>query len=187
MTEWLDVRKSSLIWRVKTRILSWTLTILVFGIFFFHFVSFVTKSYSDPLELSLAYVDRQQHITLWSSGYGIREAMGYVNEQAKKESEPSIVYVSDLAGMVTARLYWTGNGRVLTLWDATMGASVEDVDARVASGKPTFLIVDTDHFKANFVGLEVNPHELARFPRPEGGKPIIVYRLKRETFEFPMP
>jgi hypothetical protein len=105
----------------------------------------------------------------------------------KKETEPSIVYVSDLAGMVTARLYCAGDGRVLTLWDATMGASVEDVDRRVASGKPTFLIVDTDHFRANFVGLEVNPHELARFSRPEGGKPIIVYRLKRETFEFPMP
>jgi hypothetical protein len=111
--------------------------------------------------------------------------MGYVNEQVKKETEPSIVYVSDLAGMVTARLYWAGDGRVLTLWDATMGASVEDVDRRVASGKPTFLLVDTDHFQANFVGLEVNPRELARFPRPEGGKPIIVYRLKREAFQFP--
>ena len=151
------------------------------------FLLFVYPSYIAPAQLRLATVDRQQHITLWSSGYGIREAMQYVNEQAKKESEPSIVYVSDLAGMVTARLYWTGNGKVLTLWDATMGASVEDVDGRVASGKPTFLLVDTDHFRANFVGLEVNPHELARFQRPEGGKPIIVYRLRHEPFEFPMP
>jgi hypothetical protein len=171
--------------KIKASAVRWAITILVFGIFFLPFVSFATKSYSDPLELPLAYVDRQQHITLWSSGYGIREAMGYVNEQVKKETEPSIVYVSDLAGMVTARLYWAGDGRVLTLWDATMGASVEDVDRRVASGKPTFLLVDTDHFQANFVGLEVNPRELARFPRPEGGKPIIVYRLKREAFQFP--
>jgi 4-amino-4-deoxy-L-arabinose transferase-like glycosyltransferase len=167
------------------RAVRWAITILIFGIFFLPFISFTTKSFSNPLELPLVYVDRQQHITLWSSGYGIREAMQFVSEQAKKESEPSIVYVSDLAGMVTARLYWTGNGRVLTLWDATMGASVEDVDSRVASGKPTFLLLDTDHFKANFVGLEVNPHELARFPRPEGGKPVIVYRLKREAFQFP--
>ena len=173
------------IWQIKAHLLRWAIIVLVFGIFSLPFVSFATKSYSDPLELPLAYIDRQQHITLWSSGYGIREAMGYVNEQVKKETEPSIVYVSDLAGMVTARLYWAGDGRVLTLWDATMGASVEDVDARVASGKPTFLLVDTDHFQANFVGLEVNPRELARFPRPEGGKPIIVYRLKREAFQFP--
>ena len=149
------------------------------------FLLFVYPSYIAPAQLRLATVDRQQHITLWSSGYGIREAMQYVSEQAKNESEPSIIYVSVLAGMVTARLYWEGNGRVLTLWDATMGASVEDVDGRVASGKPTFLLVDTDHFRANFVGLEVNPHELARFQRPEGGKPIIVYRLKREAFQFP--
>ncbi len=149
------------------------------------FLLFVYPSYIAPAQLRLATVDRLQHITLWSSGYGIREAMQYVNEQVKKEAEPSIVYVSDLAGMVTARLYWEGNGRVLTLWDATMGASVDDVDGRVASGKPTFLLVDTDHFKANFVGLEVNPRELARFQRPEGGKPIIVYRLRREAFQFP--
>lgn len=175
------------IWPIKTHLWRWAILISLFGFFFLPFASFVTKSYSDPLELPLAYVDRQQHITLWSSGYGFREAMQYVSEQTKKESEPSVVYVSDLAGMVTARLYWEGDGKVLTLWDATMGASVEDVDGRVASGKPTFLIVDTDHFKANFVGLEVNPHELARFQRPEGGKPIIVYRLKREAFEFPAP
>ncbi len=175
----------SFLWQVKAYALRWSILILAFGIFSLPFASFAAKSYSNPLELPLAAVDRQQHITLWSSGYGIREAMGYVNEQAKKESEPSIVYVSDLAGMVTARLYWEGDGKVLTLWDATMGASVEDVDGRVASGKPTFLLVDTDHFKANFVGLEVNPHELARFQRPEGGKPIIVYRLKREAFQFP--
>jgi len=175
----------SWIWQIKASVLRWAITVLVFGIFFLPFASFVTKSYSNPLELPLAEVDRQQHITLWSSGYGFREAVQYVSEQSKKESEPSLVYVSDLAGMVTARLYWEGNGKVLTLWDATMGASVEDVDGRVASGKPTFLLVDTDHFQANFVGLEVNPHELARFQRPEGGKPIIVYRLKREGFQFP--
>ena len=176
----------SYIWQIKIHFLRGAILILLFGFSFLPFTSFVTKSYSEPLELPLPYLDRQQHITLWSSGYGFREAMGYVSELAKKESEPSIVYVSDLAGMVTARLYWEGDGKVLTLWDATMGASVEDVDGRVASGKPTFLVVDTDHFQANFVGLEVNPHELARFQRPEGGKPIIVYRLKRETFQFPM-
>ena len=62
------------------------------------FLLFVYPSYIAPAQLRLATVDRQQHITLWSSGYGIREAMQYVSEQAKKRSEPSIVYVSDLAG-----------------------------------------------------------------------------------------
>jgi hypothetical protein len=173
---WLD-RSSGGMWRTVFR-----------GAFLFvtlPMISFAQISYTDPSKISLPFVDRQQHMSGWSSGYGLREASQYVSDESKKESEPSIVYVSDLAGMVTARLYWTGDGQMLTLWDATMGASVEDVANRVASGKPTFLIVDTDHFKANFVGLEVNPHELARFRRPFDGKPVIVYRLKKETFQFP--
>lgn len=149
------------------------------------FAFFVGQAYVEPVKLSLPIVDRQQHITLWSSGYGLREAGQYVSEQSWREAESSVVYVSDLAGMVTARLYWTGNGKMLTLWDATLGASVEEVQDRVASGKPTFLIVDTDHFKANFVGLKVNPYELVRFPRPFEGKSVIVYRLKYEEFQFP--
>jgi len=52
----------------------------------------------------------------------------------------------------------------------------------VASGRPTYLIVDTTRDTADFFGLTVNPREMARFERPAGGKPVIVYQLIAEPF-----
>jgi hypothetical protein len=144
------------------------------------FAAFVLQAYRDPARLRLADVDRTQHVSAWSSGYGIREAAAFAAEASRHEPQP-IVYAGDLSTRVVAWLYWPSDspGRLYTLWD---GFS-PDVIQMVASGRPVYLIVDTTRDAADFTGLTINPHELARFERPSGGAPVVVYRLASEPFQ----
>lgn len=136
---------------------------------------FAAQAYTDSSRLKLADIDRAQHVTDWSSGYGIREAAALAMEQAANDSQPAVVYSANLATGVIVRLYWPpeANGETYVLWDS---ASPDVIEA-VASGKPAYLIVDTTRDKASFDGLAITPRELARFERPQGGQPVVVYRL----------
>lgn len=135
------------------------------------FAVFARQAYSDPSQLDLAEVDRIQHIVGWSSGYGIDLAAQFA---APRAADDRVVYAANLATQVVAWLYWPLQtpGPYL-LWDAS-APSVIDV---VAAGRPAYLIVDTTRDTANFQGLNIAPFELARFERPPGGSPVIVYRL----------
>ncbi|HLB45479.1 MAG TPA: glycosyltransferase family 39 protein [Anaerolineales bacterium] len=145
------------------------------------FAAFAAQAYSDPSQLKLADIDRAQHVWEWSSGYGIREAAAYVAKLTSNNSQPAVVYSANLATHVIARLYWPSeaNGETYLLWDS---AALDVIDT-VASGKPTYLIVDTSRDTASFEGLTINPHESARFERPSGGQPVVVYRLLNEPFQ----
>ena len=144
------------------------------------FAVFALQAYHNPAGLRLAEVDRAQHVTDWSSGYGIREAAAFASEMSYREPQP-IVYAGDLSTRVVAWLYWPPDspGQLYTLWDGF----APDVIRIVASGRPTYLIVDATRGVADFTGLTINPHEIARFERPPGGAPVVVYRLANEPYQ----
>ncbi len=139
------------------------------------FAAFVMQAYTHPEALDLTEIDRQQHVTSWSSGYGIRDAVAYTADLASRESQPAVVYTSDLATLVIAKLYWPpdASGRVYEIWDA----NAPDVIATVPAGTPTYLIADTGFPPVVFAGVNIVARELARFPRPSGGSEVVVYRL----------
>ncbi len=139
------------------------------------FAAFATQAYALPEALDLAEIDRQQHVTSWSSGYGIRDAVAYTAGLASREPQPAVVYTSDLATLVIAKLYWPpdAHGRIYEIWDA----NAPDVIATVPTGRPTYLIADTGFPPVVFAGVNIVARELARFPRPSGGSEVIVYQL----------
>ena len=156
-----------------------TPVVVVFLVVVLPFATFASQAYRDPAALPLVEIDRFQHVTNWSSGYGIRQAAMFTADQIVRDSQP-VVYAADLSTRVIARLYWPhgANSEIYVLWDA-IAPKVIDV---VASGRPAYLMVDTSRDIADFSGLAINPHELARFYRPLSSEPIIVYRLTAEPF-----
>ncbi|MBM4423120.1 MAG: hypothetical protein FJ030_06955 [Chloroflexi bacterium] len=143
------------------------------------FAAFAAQAYRDPAALPLADLDRMQHVAGWPSGYGIREAAAFTGRLIAGESG-AVVYANNLATQVVAWLYWPPDspGKVDLAWSSDS----PDIVGVVASGRPTYLIVDTTRDTADFFGLTVNPREMARFERPAGGKPVIVYQLIAEPF-----
>jgi 4-amino-4-deoxy-L-arabinose transferase-like glycosyltransferase len=142
-------------------------------------VNFAALAYRDPAQLPLVRADREQHILGWASGYGIRDAAGFTAGALAGEPQP-VAYAANLATRVVAWLYWPpqSSSALHTLWDG----NAPDVIEVVAGGRPAYLIVDSTRDSANFQGLTINPHEIARFDRPDGGAPVIVYRLVAEPF-----
>ncbi|MFQ5409075.1 MAG: hypothetical protein ACE5FI_11735 [Anaerolineales bacterium] len=149
------------------------------------FGRFAWQAYADPAQLDLPFEDQRQHVLSWSAGYGIDAATRFVVETIQTHDRPAVVYGQDLATWRIMQLYWPedANGQPYELWDAA-APSVIDV---VANGEPAYLLVDRARDKANFEGLTINPQELARFPRPHGAAPVVVYRLIPEPFQFPAP
>ncbi len=149
------------------------------------FAFFATQAYRDPARLKLSDIDRIQHVADWPSGYAIHETVTYLADQLAQDRGPAVVYVANQATLAVAWLYWppTARDAIYLLWDS----KAPDVITTVAGGGPVYLIVDTQRDKADFRGLTINPHELARFYRPPGGMPVIAYRLMAEPFESPEP
>ncbi len=141
------------------------------------FSIFAAQAYRNPAQLNLTQADRIQYVDGWAAGYGVKEAALYLADAVAPDTQ-SVVYAADLSTRVIAQLYWPAetHNPIYTLWDA----AAPDVIQAVASGEPVYLIVDTSRDAANFDGLTITPHELARFYRPVSKDPIIIYRLTAE-------
>ena len=160
--------------------------ILIFSLFItVPFARFAGQAYRNPAAIKLPQLDQFQYIYGWSAGYGIQEATQFSVKAIASELIPTVVYGQDLSTWSIMDLYWpeTANGKAYELWDANAPGVIEVV----SSGLPAYLVVDLARDKANFEGLEINPHEIARFERPISNIPVVVYRLEREPFQFPPP
>ena len=122
-----------------------------------------------------AYFDMAQYMTGWPSGYGVREAIGFVENEAQKKR--LVLFVRNDTGNPedAVFVYCRNNPRILIVPVITK----EDI-------ANTLLLVSKEipfYFLSRgpaLLDMKEELIELARFPKPDGAEYIGVYRLERK-------
>jgi len=122
-----------------------------------------------------AYWDMAQYMTGWSSGYGVQEAITFINKQA--QASPLILFVRNDTGNPEDAVYvfCRNNPRISIIPVITK----EDVANAVLLAPNRIPVYFLSRGPA-LLGMEEELTELVRFPKPVGGEYVGVYRVERK-------
>ena len=122
-----------------------------------------------------AYWDMAQYMTGWPSGYGVREAITFVQQEAR--TAPLILFVRNDTGNPedAVFVYCRSNPRILIIPVITK----EDVGKAVLSAPNKMPLYFLSRGPA-VLGMNGELTELIRFPKPTGVEYVGVYRVERK-------
>jgi hypothetical protein len=121
---------------------------------------------ADPSRAPLPPVDKEQYITGWPSGYGIPEAVGWLEKQSVHKQ---IQVVASGSAMWALRMYLDEDPRI-TIVEQNIGEAVSSIDR----SSETFFVANPP-WDRDFAVLNPGAKLLARYPKPGGQSAIEIY------------
>lgn len=122
-----------------------------------------------------AYWDMAQYMTGWPSGYGVREAITFVEKQAR--TTPLILFVRNDTGNPedAVFVYCRSNPRI-TIIPVITKQDVAKAVLSAPNGMPLYFLSRGPAM----LGMNGELTELVRFPKPTGVEYVGVYRVERK-------
>lgn len=122
-----------------------------------------------------AYFDMAQYMTGWPSGYGVREAIAFLKEEAQKT--PLVVFVRNDTGNPedAAFVYLRDNSHV-TIIPVIQKDDVMRKLAKVPKEIPAYFLSRGPAL----LGINEELKELVRFPKPDGVEYVGIYHVSRK-------
>lgn len=121
---------------------------------------------ADPSRAPLPPVDKDRYITGWPSGYGIPEAVGWLERQS---IHTQIQVVASGSAMWALRIYLDENPRI-TILEQSLAEPVSPI----GPSNETFFVVNPP-WDTDFAALNPRVKLLARYPKPGGRSAIEIY------------
>jgi hypothetical protein len=129
---------------------------------------------TDPSRASLPALDRWQYIEGWPSGYGIPQAVGWLQNRASQEDLSVITDPNDTIPLDGVLIYLHDDPRV-----RAYGEDLSEPVRANALGTEAFVVLDSIPHP-DFAMLNPSADLVARFPKPGGQSAIEVYSLPKD-------
>lgn len=153
--------------------------VLLIGFFFIGSLRFLLLSFFTPNQTPFVLHDREQYLTEWSSGHGIRETRNLLLERARRGERTTVVTEGSFGTLPDALLLYFDKAPEIQY------LRIEGLGQYPVKYLPEWV---KDEAKNNETWLVVNEHRmevpedqvelLARFERPYGAPELRIYKVK---------
>jgi 4-amino-4-deoxy-L-arabinose transferase-like glycosyltransferase len=143
---------------------------------------FMITGYTTPANLPLPRPDRDEYLTGWTSGYGLREAAYYVDK-----SLPGTPIIGMVGSCDTIRLYVTARTTLSCpkIWrEGGLSDGLAQIELQIQRTGSAYVIAEEDG-PLELAWLPSPYTVLQTFPRPGGYAAVILIRYDRAVFRLP--